>query len=111
MSASAPVELPGAPAFVELSLGNQSSCGRTAADAVYCWGSNVAGRLGNGDTTGMDVLTPTAVPNTALTALDLGNEHGCGINAADQVVHCWGRGAMYRVGDGTEDDRFAPVPN
>ena len=40
-------------------LGANFTCGRTAANRAYCWGSNLFGQLGDGTET--DRLTPTPV--------------------------------------------------
>ena len=53
---------------------------------------------------------PTAVPEIPdAIALDLGNDHGCAIRTSGQLW-CWGRNQYGRLGDGTTEDRFSPVP-
>jgi alpha-tubulin suppressor-like RCC1 family protein len=37
--------------FRQVSAGNDHTCGVTAANRVYCWGSNFYGELGDGTTT------------------------------------------------------------
>lgn len=54
-----PVPVAGNLSFVDVSAGDQHTCGVTAAGAVYCWGGNEAGQLGLG--TGGDRLTPELV--------------------------------------------------
>src|ERR1051326_9630818 len=46
--------------FVEISAGFGHSCGRTQNGAVYCWGDNSVGQLGDGTTTDRPVPTLVA---------------------------------------------------
>lgn len=53
-----PVPLGGGRSFLEISVGNAHACGFTTA-ALYCWGKNNAGQLGDGTT--IDRTTPVLV--------------------------------------------------
>jgi len=80
-----------------------------ADGALWCWGSNVYGELGDGTT--IDRLT--AVPVTALSALAVtavagGQDHTCAI--ASGLAFCWGSNRLGQLGDGTATDRHSPVP-
>ena len=46
-----PVLVSGGHKWRALAVGLEFSCGITTADAVYCWGANTLGQLGNGTTT------------------------------------------------------------
>ena len=55
----APVPVSGGLLFAQLAAGGSHTCGLTAVRAVYCWGENRFGQLGDGT---LDIrLTPTAV--------------------------------------------------
>lgn len=45
--------------FASLTAGNAHSCGRAGAGAIYCWGANPSGQLGDGS--GAPQNTPSAV--------------------------------------------------
>jgi hypothetical protein len=90
---------------------------------VKCWGDNAFGQLGNGEeatdhgtavTTcgiaGCPVACFTTPCETELNAsiLALGSDHGCAITVAS-AVRCWGRNSSGQVGDGTLEQRDAPV--
>ena len=48
--ATKPVQVANVPKFVDIAAGDRHSCGLTASGAVYCWGQNDRGQLGNGST-------------------------------------------------------------
>ncbi len=53
---SRPVAVIGGLQFIQISARYQHTCGVTVGNKAYCWGSNVAGQLGNG------TLEPSIVP-------------------------------------------------
>jgi alpha-tubulin suppressor-like RCC1 family protein len=56
-----PMPVAGGLIFRQLSAGNGFTCGKTGTGAVYCWGYNIFGQLGDGTT--IDRLTPVQVGN------------------------------------------------
>lgn len=58
-SSRIPVAVAGGLQFVQLSVGDNHSCGVTADGAVYCWGANGEGQIGDG--TQDDRWDPTPV--------------------------------------------------
>jgi alpha-tubulin suppressor-like RCC1 family protein len=54
-----PVAVAGGLQFTSIGLGGAYSCGMTAAAAIYCWGSNYYGQLGDGSY--VDRQTPIKV--------------------------------------------------
>ena len=65
LNASVPVLVFDSEVVAELRLGAHNTCLRTASDAVWCWGQNRDGELG--DLTTMDQLSPVNI--TSLPAL------------------------------------------
>jgi len=55
-----PTAVAGGLRFVQLTGGWYHACGLTSTGAAYCWGSNVVGELGSGDTASLSI-TPVAV--------------------------------------------------
>ena len=79
------------------------SCARLTTGAVYCWGVNDVGQIGDGSITTR--LTPVAVTGlTTVTQIALGQSHACALRANGSVV-CWGANAFGQVGDGTTTGR------
>jgi alpha-tubulin suppressor-like RCC1 family protein len=74
---------------VEIVSGAAFRCLRTEAGEVWCWGDNVRGSLGTGDTP-TDFLTPQKIPTlTGVTELDASHRTACAIDGAKQL-YCWG---------------------
>ncbi len=53
----APVSVVNGNGFVQLSLGDKHSCGRSQRGDVFCWGSNVLGQVGDGTANDRRVAT------------------------------------------------------
>jgi len=112
-----PTLVSGGFAFVQLTAGGQHTCGRTASGAVYCWGLNRVGQLGDG-TSGYPASrsTPTLVSGGLVfveVAAGAGfsppdDSHTCG-RTISNAIYCWGSNNFGQLGDGTTQDRAEPV--
>jgi len=81
-------------AATSLSVGDRHTCA-VDAGAVWCWGADFAGQLGNGGT------SPTPDPQRALqsgTSAAAGAEHSCAITASG--LSCWGDNSSGQVNAG-----------
>lgn len=104
---STPLRVAGNAEFVGLSVGNNHSCGVTAAGEVSCWGFNSDGEVGNGQPW-LHQSVPAAIPNLDATAVAAGNGLTCVLRDAGDVA-CLGYNAYGQVGDGTTESRVAPT--
>ena len=85
-----------------------------ASRALYGWGGNDAGQVGNGvvgggSTTG--VTTPVAVDvpaGTTMTSVATGGAFSVGLTT-DGTVEAWGDGLLGELGDGTTTSSTVPV--
>lgn len=79
-----------------LSVGGSHRCGLTAAGALYCWGENIQGQVGDGTTTHR--AEPVKIDDGPWRAVDAGLKHSCAI-AQDGAVSCWGGNGRNTVDD------------
>ncbi|MFI7587461.1 RCC1 domain-containing protein [Spongisporangium articulatum] len=92
--------MPGPETWSSVSGGYTSTCGLTTAGALYCWGDNAYGQLGDGTTT--DRWEPVAVAaGTQWSSVSKGYVNTCAIRASDSTAWCWGYNPDGEVGDGT----------
>lgn len=104
----------------EVRVGMLHTCARSGG-AVYCWGSNRYGSVGDGSsfftvgTTPRVHLSPRAVltdplklTGTNVISIGAGSNRSCAI-VNDGRTFCWGRNDMGQVGDGTLTDRNTPT--
>ena len=90
---------PGAAELTRLAAGAEHTCGLTPAGAARCWGRNLYGALGNGNT--FHSGAPVSVSgDLTFAGLSAGGEHTCGITAAGDV-YCWGRNNRGQLGTET----------
>jgi cysteine-rich repeat protein len=97
-----PIEIPGAPAAVAISAGDDHVCTIDGVGQVRCWGDNADRQLGQGGVSTVDIAAPSpvALPG-GLAAIDLGlgQNHSCAV-LEDNTVACWGDDDNGQLGDG-----------
>ncbi len=97
-----------APAFLEISSGRFHTCGRTSGGAVYCWGFNQLGQLGDGTFT--DRLVPVLVSGgLTFTSVSAGGFYTCGL-VSSGAAYCWGGGGAGELGNAADTNSAVPVP-
>jgi alpha-tubulin suppressor-like RCC1 family protein len=89
---------------VQIAAGISYACARTSTGAVYCWGYNGDGGLGDGTTISRDV--PTRVAIGPASEIAVGDKHTCAV--VEGAVWCWGDGSSGQV-DGTIGDHPTPT--
>jgi len=104
-----PVRLSGSQFWVQVSAGHDHSCGRTNDGQVWCWGDNITGHLGSGDTFNKSFQPVRAASSESFTAVVAGYYQSCAL-AASGRIYCWGWNGEGQIGDGSIEDRFTPVP-
>lgn len=102
-----PVEVEGLAGVTAISSFSDHTCALDADGAVWCWGDNDFGQLGDGTTSPSNV--PLAVPGlVGARAIAAGWEHTCAITA-DGSAACWGKNDYGQLGNDTNVDAGAPV--
>lgn len=95
--------VPGLTGALEIEAGRAHTCARTTSSAV-CWGFNLNGQLGRGDTTTAPAAATLAA---APSAMSLGASHSCFV-VADSTV-CSGRNGNGQFGTGDTANSLAPL--
>lgn len=98
--------------------GGSHSCAIAAGGALFCWGGNYDGGLGDGTTSARATPTPVCITGTTdtgncvqltgVTSVSLGSSHSCALVAGGNV-YCWGDNSSGKLGDGTTVDRLNPT--
>ena len=112
-------DLPADFTYVQVSAGYQHSLAVGSDGNVYAWGNNSLGQLGNGtgsgsQTTPVRVKTPDRKTYPDLPAdftylqVSAGTDHSLAVGS-DGNVYAWGNNSSGQLGDGTRDDKHAPV--
>lgn len=91
-----------------IAAGEGYTCVRTEADTVKCWGSNWAGQLGDGTTTGRPVAADVAALGSGVAALATGWSHACARLQSGEIK-CWGDGRFGQLGNGVPVQRPTAV--
>jgi len=91
-----------------VACGASFSCAVHASGTVSCWGSGLAGQLGNGARQVQP--SPVAVSNLdRVVAISAGESHACAARD-DGSLLCWGDGFDGQLGNGDQKDRLTPTP-
>ncbi len=87
--------------FVQISTGDDHTCGLTSRGEAYCWGYNFYGQLGDGTTIDSDENGPQRViGGLRFASISVGDVHTCGLTSSG-AAYCWGSNFYGELGDGT----------
>ena len=91
----------------KLALQSDHVCAIQTGGAVFCWGEDDYGQLGNRSTT--SPTTAVQAIGIQATAVGVGEYHSCVIGSTGKV-QCWGRDSYYgELGDNGTNDSLTPV--
>ncbi len=99
-----------------VSAGTNTTCARTSAGHVYCWGYNSNGQLGNGATSGTSPnVNPVEVEGvggtgylSTATSVTEGTYTTCAVTTTHHV-DCWGVNGTGQIGNATTTTETTPV--
>lgn len=94
---NAPYAVPGGASWKAVSAGSLHTCGIQADDSLWCWGANLSGQLGNGNTTAQNAPVQISA-GTFWSRISAGGSHTCGILTSG-TANCWGRDTSGQVGN------------
>ena len=81
--------------FAKISAGGGHTCAITAAGALYCWGSNATGQVGDGGGTGgasgvhWRNVPVALMPGTTFASVAAGSGFSCAVTTGG-TTYCWG---------------------
>ncbi|MCA9515378.1 MAG: hypothetical protein KC635_10575, partial [Myxococcales bacterium] len=96
---------------VKVGAGQEHTCALTADGAVYCWGRDDRGQVGNGSSSAANQLAPVPVmtdfngttPLTGAIDIAVGESFACALRI-DGAVWCWGEGVYGQLGTGQQQN-------
>jgi alpha-tubulin suppressor-like RCC1 family protein len=104
------VNLPAGLDVVAIAAGQYHSLAVASSGAVYSWGNNVDGQLGNGTTTNSELPVLVDLPDDVVaTAVGAGDNHSV-IATSTGAVYDWGKNVYGQLGNGTTTQSDTPVP-
>jgi alpha-tubulin suppressor-like RCC1 family protein len=104
----APTPVAGGLAFRRVIAGGTHACGLTPVGKAYCWGRNVEGQIGIGQTVVRRLAPNAVVGGLTFTQVVPGYYHTCGVTTGKRA-YCWGLNNSGQLGDGTPTDRLRPT--
>ncbi len=99
--------------FQSISAGWSHTCGLTVEGKAYCWGSDMAGELGEG-LNNQNQQSPVLVDTSFITGetsflrISAGYVFTCGITS-DYNAYCWGSDLLGQLGNGAGSQN-SPIP-
>lgn len=106
------VQVQGAANIMQVAAGGFHSCAVDTAGAVYCWGYNVNGQVGLGDTAASSITTAQKViftPPTPISTIALGSFHSSAIHESGAIFG-WGHNGVKQLGLTTAGNKvYAPM--
>ncbi len=95
--------------IIQLATGNRHTCAITGGQKLRCWGSNIRGQIGTGNSENIgdnEAVTSIDYVDTGASthiSVSTGNLHTCAISG-NFSVHCFGIGASGTTGLGTTEN-------
>jgi len=110
-----PRQIQGLQNAVQISMGVMFGCAVLRDHALWCWGDNRYGQLGQRSDSqtclfGQPCAAAGPVPSLSdVRTVAAGTDHVCAL-LGDATVRCWGSNDLGQLGDGTRTARETPAP-
>ena len=92
-----------------ISAGTYHTCAAKASGAVFCWGYNSSGQLGNGNNSNSTVPVPVSGLSSGVNAISAGTYYTCAVKASGEAF-CWGDNSFGQLGTGNTIGSNIPTP-
>lgn len=103
-----PLQVPGLPKIASIAVGPSMAAAIDTTGAVWTWGQNESGQLGDGTTLSRPIPTRIGGLSNA-SRIALGSSHAVAATT-DGHLWSWGSNASGKLGDGTRTNRLSPGP-
>jgi alpha-tubulin suppressor-like RCC1 family protein len=90
----------------QIDVGTTFACVTGNTAAIYCWGEDNNGQVGNGDTA-VNFSVPVTVAPARATTIAAGTIHSCEILSGS--AYCWGDNSNGELGNGSTMNSSVPV--
>ena len=94
--------------LTDLSAGGLHTCVLRQDGAVFCWGDNDVGQIGDGSRWTRRAQPSRVVDLDDAVDVGAGRSHACAVRSGGEV-RCWGRNYEHQLGDGTTSASTVPV--
>ena len=94
--------------IIGIAAGWRHTCALVTGGGVKCWGYNEFGQLGDNTNTNRNTPVDVMGLTSGVVAIAAGEHHTCALSSGGGVK-CWGLNANNQLGDGTNEQRNAPV--
>jgi alpha-tubulin suppressor-like RCC1 family protein len=109
ISRTAPVTISGLNSAIDQIAGGKSfTCARTTGGALFCWGNNSFGQLGDGTTTTRPTPGSVTTLDSGVSAISTGFAHACVIH--NNRAKCWGQNNAGQLGNNSQNGSLVPIP-
>jgi len=114
LNSSTPVQVLGLPRqVVAITAGGQfangHACALSQVGAIYCWGANGFGQLGNGTTANSTMAVAVSGLTVGISEIVAGDaDQTCALTNAG-AAYCWGYNSAGQLGNGSTADAHVPV--
>ena len=108
-SSSVPLPVSGGITFASISAGESHTCGLMPSGALYCWGWNLEGELGDGSGRALSAIPNRIAADHVFLAVSAGGLHTCAVDTAHDL-YCWGLNANGQLGIGPSGPATAATP-
>jgi alpha-tubulin suppressor-like RCC1 family protein len=105
---STPSDVAGITDAVDIAAGRSHTCVARKSGKVSCWGFNLDGQLGNGETANRKAAPVEVVGLTGAVAVAAGGNFSCALRRGGSVA-CWGGNGAGQLGKGDDSPSAAPV--
>lgn len=108
---TATVKVKGLSNVIQVAAGGDFACALQNTGAVYCWGINSVGELGN-NSTAANSPTPVQVQglSSGVQQIMVGGASACALMAGTGQIRCWGDNGVGELGNNNPSMTFSRVP-